>query len=347
MSVRLGIIIYRLEHTSMTIRQIIMRKVTKTQNIIIAAAMILGLCSPSFAGVELDEQGPMTKQLNLPVYQWVDTSLPTNAVVIAVHGMTLHSGLFDHAARYLAGNGYPVYAADLRGFGRWWHDGKKDINFVQSEQDVMALAAALRNIYPHVSIFVLGESLGGNVAIRIACKHPSIFDGVILSSAAIARKPFLTMHVVEQFPDEVAHPKKLRDITAYIDHFVSSNKTVTDEILSDPLVRKRISIWEAILSEKELAGATDYANKMPSSLPVLVLQGGEDKNLKLPASFQFCSKLKTQDLTIRMFPDQGHVLLETAYSSPEVLQGISDWIGAHKRVGEQAKVPTTAELTGL
>jgi alpha-beta hydrolase superfamily lysophospholipase len=329
----------------MTIRQIIIRKVTKTQTISIAAALALFLCNPSFAGVERDEQGPLTKKLNLPIYQWLDPSLPTNAVIVAVHGMTLYSGLFDHSARYLAGNGYPVYAADLRGFGRWWHDGKKDIDFIQSEQDIITLAAALRSIYPHTSIFILGESLGGNVAIRIACQHPDAFDGVILSSAAIARKPFLTKHVVEEFPDEVAHPKKLRDITPYIDHFVSSNKTVTDAILNDPLVRKRISIWEAILAEKELAGAMDYARKMPVNVPVLVLQGGKDTNLKLPAAFKFCSKLKTQDLTMQRFPDQGHVLLETAESSPEVLEGISDWANTHKRTAEQAKLPGAVPAT--
>jgi alpha-beta hydrolase superfamily lysophospholipase len=320
-----------------------LRKVTKTQSITLAAALIWALCNPCFAA-ELNKQGPFTQKLNLPIYQWLDSTQPPKAIVIAIHGMTLYSGLFDHAARYLADNGYPVYAADLRGFGRWWHEGKKDIDFARSEEDIITLANALRVAYPHIAIFALGESLGGNIAIKIACRHPDIFNGVILSSAAIARKPFLTKQVVEQFPDEVAHPKKLRDISRYINHFVSSNKQITDEILSDPLVRKRISIWEAILAEKELAGTMDCARKMPDSLPVFLLQGGQDKNLKLPAAFQFCAKLKTPDLTIRWFPGQGHVMLETTYSSPEVLQGITDWIAAHQRTTEQAKaLPAQAE----
>ena len=132
------------------------------------------LCTPGYADVERDEHCMLQKELNLPVYQWADPLKPSSAIIVVIHGMTLYSGLFDQAARYLAGNGYPIYAVDLRGFGRWWAEGKKDVDFGQSEKDIVNLATALRNAYPHVPVFVLGESLGGNIAIKITCRDPSV-----------------------------------------------------------------------------------------------------------------------------------------------------------------------------
>jgi acylglycerol lipase len=217
----------------------------------------------------------------------------------------------------------------LRGFGKWWQEGKKDIDFHASEEDIVHLSTTIKEKYPSIPLFVLGESLGGNIAIKLVCQYPNMFNGLILSGAAIERHPYFPRKALLQIPDEIIHPKKLRDISLFIRHFVSSNQQITSQILDDPLVRKQASGWELILSKQELSGAMQYADKIPPSTPVLFLQGGKDKNLKLEAMLQFCLRLRSQDQTIRWFPGEGHVLLETSYSSLTTLRSISEWLSLH------------------
>src|SRR5262245_31106348 len=52
----------------------------------------------------------------LPLRSWVPAE-PPRAVVVAVHGLNLHSGGFDGLGTFLAPRGFLVYAFDQRGFG--------------------------------------------------------------------------------------------------------------------------------------------------------------------------------------------------------------------------------------
>src|SRR5262249_42993749 len=59
------------------------------------------------------------KQLNLPIYEWVDTAKKRKGIIVAVHGLTLYAYAWDKLASRLASQGYIVFALDQRGFGRW------------------------------------------------------------------------------------------------------------------------------------------------------------------------------------------------------------------------------------
>src|SRR5262249_48495567 len=122
----------------------------------------------------------------LPVYQWQDDERAPKAVVLAIHGLTMHGTVFDTCARKLASDGIVVVALDLRGYGDWYKGTRKSrINYLQSEKDVYALTAAVRQRYKGLPVFLAGESLGGSMAIRLAAKNPGLVDGLVLASPAI------------------------------------------------------------------------------------------------------------------------------------------------------------------
>lgn len=50
---------------------------------------------------------------------WFDDSKAPKGIVIALHGLIMHGGVFDTLAGNLVDNGYTVIAADMRGYGRW------------------------------------------------------------------------------------------------------------------------------------------------------------------------------------------------------------------------------------
>ena len=55
--------------------------------------------------------------LNLYYQSWHPLGNPC-AIVLIIHGLGSHSGLFSNVVEHLQGSGYAVYGLDLRGHGR-------------------------------------------------------------------------------------------------------------------------------------------------------------------------------------------------------------------------------------
>src|SRR5437868_5123307 len=152
--------------------------------------LLLCLAAPAFSEPVCNVDSGVGKQLNLPIYEWIDSSVPTKGIVVAVHGLTFYATAYDQLARRLASEGYPFYAPDLRGFGRWKEENAKfggddKIHFTQSEEDVTRIAQALRTAHPNTNILCLGESLGANVALWLAAEHPNVIDATVLSAPGV------------------------------------------------------------------------------------------------------------------------------------------------------------------
>jgi acylglycerol lipase len=110
---------------------------------------------------------------------------PPRAVILALHGFG-DSGeqTFAGAAEYWAERGILTYAPDQRGFGanasfkRW--PGPDALI-----ADAIAVSRAVRATHPGVPIVVVGESMGGGVALA-AAQHGLEADALVLSGPAIA-----------------------------------------------------------------------------------------------------------------------------------------------------------------
>jgi len=107
------------------------------------------------------------------------------AVIVALHGMNDYAAAFLLPAPYWAARGITTYAYDQRGFGRapnrgvW---GGVDL----MTQDLRAAVAAARAAHPQAVIAVVGESMGGAVAIKaFASDDPPAADRLVLASPAV------------------------------------------------------------------------------------------------------------------------------------------------------------------
>ena len=155
--------------------------------IAVAALLAAAQAVPAMAETVIRTQTAEGDALKLPVYSWTDSAVATKAIIFAIHGVTLYSRNFDEPAKHLASEGYPVYALDMRGFGRWQAESSKfagdtGIHYTQSQEDLENVLKKLRAEYPDKKLYVLGESIGANLALWLASKNPELMDGVILSS---------------------------------------------------------------------------------------------------------------------------------------------------------------------
>jgi alpha-beta hydrolase superfamily lysophospholipase len=129
-----------------------------------------------------------TDALALPLRRWLPAGGQPRAVVLALHGFNDYSNAFDAPAKEWAKAGIATYAYDQRGFGgapgRGLWAGSAAL-----ATDAVTAAGILRGMYPNRPLYLLGESMGGAVAILAATGATGIrqapVDGVILSAPAV------------------------------------------------------------------------------------------------------------------------------------------------------------------
>ncbi|NQV98187.1 MAG: alpha/beta hydrolase [Rhodospirillales bacterium] len=123
----------------------------------------------------------------LPLRKWLPAAMPPKAVLLAVHGFNDYSHYFDAPGSYLAAH-YQVasYALDQRGFGQAPPEPGIWAGTQAYADDVKGAAAALRNQYPGLPLYLLGTSMGGAVVmIAMTGPTPPRVDGIILSAPAV------------------------------------------------------------------------------------------------------------------------------------------------------------------
>ena len=116
--------------------------------------------------------------------------------------------------------------------------------------------------------------------------------------------------------------------------FASNDPRVVAETINDPLVRKKLSTLDLLKTVSAIKPTLKYAEKVGPNVPVLVIQGSSDKMLKSKAMIELLGRLHSNDQTVKWFNDRGHLMLETAYLRPDVVQTVDRWLDDHIFVGK-------------
>ena len=126
--------------------------------------------------------------LALPLRRWLpdrEAWPRPRAVVLALHGFNDYSNAFEDTGAYMAARGLAVYAYDQRGFGAGPHAGLWGGREAMVA-DLRTASRLLARRHKGVPLFVLGESMGGAVAVlAFTSAAPPPAAGVILSAPAV------------------------------------------------------------------------------------------------------------------------------------------------------------------
>ncbi|WP_171034088.1 alpha/beta fold hydrolase [Lichenicoccus roseus] len=127
----------------------------------------------------------LTDGARMPVRAWLPPPGRTRAVVLALHGFNDSRDAWELAGPALAGQGIAVFAPDQRGFGAAPGRGRwPGTDRLVDDAAQMARLAAVAE--PGLPLYVMGESMGGAVALCLAARsdHP-VFAGVVLLAPAV------------------------------------------------------------------------------------------------------------------------------------------------------------------
>ncbi|MBN2580056.1 MAG: lysophospholipase [Pirellulales bacterium] len=253
---------------------------------------------------------------------------PRKATVAVIHGIDEHSGRYARLARRLNTHGYAVYGFDLRGHGRSSGERAWIASFEDFLDDAEAFLQRVRQEAPELPLFLLGHSMGGEVAVwLVLTRYPSL-SGLILSAPALRTggKVFPLLRRLARLVSRIF--PRLR-LTRLGYRFMSRDPEVIENFRTDPLVnhgkfpvRTGAEILR-IMGEIQRRGGQ-------VRLPLLVLHGTGDFVTDYRGSREFYERAASPDKTLRLYDGLYHEI----FSEPERDQVIGDvisWLDA--RVG--------------
>lgn len=263
-------------------------------------------------------------KVSVPMRSWVPVERPRE-VLLCVHGLGFSSLSFTDFGQDMASRGYAVYAMDVRGFGQWMKRKEGDtVDFEACLNDVEAALKKLRAAYPGVPVFLIGESMGGAIALAATSRYPALVDGLVSAVPSSDRfgkvRGELTVgaHYLEDKDKEI-------DIAPVVVARSTSDKGMQREMKANPTNRMKITPRELKAFEDFMKGNNDAAALIEKQ-PVLMMAGFKDKLVKPEGTIELFNALTTQDKLLMVVGDGEHLLLEENQMTSQLAQLLDDWI---------------------
>jgi len=291
----------------------------------------------------------------LPTYEWMPVDQDPKAIIVAIHGLTLHGRRFRVLGRSLAVQGIGFISMDMRGFGRakfddelkfsTAKDDKTRVNHEKSYEEIIQILTMVRKRYPTQKIAAMGESLGCTFCVRIAAEHPELIDGIVLSAPAVKvnSKMYASPSDIKQGIEAALSPHHEVNLHGFITDLVSSRPEIVAEMIDDPYIIKKLPI-SALLSTDEFVGKTSHWGKLiKDKIPVLILQGSADNCVSPKHVTDLMNNIPSDDQTLAWRGNYGHLQLETVYLRAATLSALLNWLQDHSHENKQ-KLITAQEI---
>ncbi len=264
--------------------------------------------------------------LRLGLTHW-DAQMPF-AVIVALHGMSDYSNAFAMPAPFWADHGITTYAYDQRSFGRSPQPGIWPGNTIL-RRDLADFVDVVKTRHPGLPVYVLGESMGGAVAMTaFASNAPPKADGIILVAPAVwSRKTMPLSYRLALWT--TSHTFRWWALSGSgLKITPSDNLPMLIAIGRDPLFQKRTRADEIY----GLVSLMDEAYEAPAGLnklPMMFLYGGNDQIIPKGPTEQVLAKFGAKP-AVKHYPNGYHMLLRDLPGG-ERWADISLWVAAQAR----------------
>ena len=276
----------------------------------------------------------MSDGYQLPVTVW-EADAP-QAVFLALHGFNDYRNAFDGPARFFATHNIMTYAYDQRGFGETAQRGLWPGDNVL-ESDAASMASLICDKHPDLPLFLLGESMGGAVAINMQQAAPCI-AGMVLVGPAVwgwQTMPFWQRNTLK-FAAHIVPAKTLTGEGLKITP--SDNTEMLRALGRDPLVIKatRIDTMYGLTNLMEAA----LLSSPQLAVPTLILYGEKDEIIPHDPTCVMLERLPEQSSTrFVLYPDGYHMLLRDLQADV-VLHDVVTWVSDQAAALPSGKVIT-------
>ena len=250
-----------------------------------------------------------------------------SGMVAVVHGIAEHSGRYARLAEDLGAAGYAVTALDLRGHGRSEGLPAYVCSFDTYLDDLALFLERARGRCAGQPLFLLGHSMGGQIAALYAIERQPELAGLVLSGPSVRTgltEPRALWGLVRAL-NVVAPRMPLLKLQAT---GLSHDETVVQGYVQDPLV------YHGGLRVATLLAFRDASQRIQAgverlSLPLLVLHGGSDPIVDPEGSRELVARAGTSDKTLHIYEGLLHEVLNES-ERERVVADLVAWLDAHR-----------------
>jgi alpha-beta hydrolase superfamily lysophospholipase len=317
-----------------------MKKSLKSKIFILCSKIVvlclLAACSPNLVtspGSPSSSSSPhVTEQLFvsfdntvLPLRVWLPAD-EIKGVIIALHGLNDYSNFIKDSASFFNKRKLALYAYDQRGFGQSITRGKWS-GWQAMTDDLATFVTLIKQIYPDTPVYILGDSMGGAVAIvTMAQSNPPDVQGVILVAPAVWARSEMPFY--QRFALWIAaHTIPWGKVTGQsLGITASDNIEMLRELGKDPLVIKETRIDVLYGLSNLMDQAFDSAERFRDTS--LILYGEKDEIIPREPVFDFYQRLPLSSRgqqRMTLYENGYHMLLRDLQSA-KVLTEIVEWI---------------------
>lgn len=263
-----------------------------------------------------------------PGLAFVDPRKELKAILITVHGLGLSHNAFTPFAKRICHQGFAVISFDVRGFGSYRNDEiyqRADFNGVIS--DLRRILTNTRSDFPDTPIFILGESMGGAIALRMAAVAPELVDGVISSVPSGSRYQD-TSTKVGVAVKLLKNKNQQFNIGKRIINKATNDPEIRMAWEDDPLARMNLSPAELMAFQRFMDENSKYAEKI-TNIPVIIFQGYSDQLVKPMSTLALYQAIPTKDKDLLFVGHAEHLIFEEGQFDQDIVDGLSAWINKH------------------
>lgn len=295
---------------------------------LVTLLLVLGLVTASVTA----RAGDLTPAAELPSQSWTPDG-EARAHIVGLHSFGDYHAAFAHLGPWFADRGIAVHAFDQRGFGATKPHG----HWAGTDRMVRDALLHARRLRANGAerIYLLGESMGGAVAMLAAEREPELIDGLILAAPAVREGIWIRylynagLSVVAAVAPGATHQvqrnadnPRLRPATA-------------ERLARDPLVvsQVRMDTWRGLIDLADRA--SNQAREI--QVPVLLLFGGRDEAVP-EVSIEHLRENLGEQLSWRFYEQGPHLLLQ-ARQWQDHAREIAGWVNTRVRgPGHQARL---------
>jgi len=258
------------------------------------------------------------------VYDLYEPATDPVGLILVTHGVAEHAGRYHHVADVLVGLGLRVAIPDHRGHGR--SEGKRLLARDMSEFTTDLETLRKLEVVDGRPTYLLGHSMGGQIALDYALDHQSSLAALILSAPAV-------------LPGDDISPllMKVAKVLGKVVPGLPGQKLSSASISRDPAVVKAYDedplnfrgALPAGIGGAMLRTMDSFPSRLPSlKLPLLVLSGTGDTIVNPEGSRLVARLAGSSDKTLKEYDGLYHEV----FNEPEkelVLGDLADWLKAH------------------
>ena len=226
-------------------------------------------------------------------------------VLVNVHGLGDHSGLYPHLVRHLPEHGWTVWGLDTRGNGR--SPGRRGHigAWTEFRDDLEAFLRHVRAVEGDAPLVLLGSSLGGLMVIDYAVEHPEGLAGVaaaapVLGDPGVPKALILLARLLTRVWPTYTQ------VTGLDLGNLARDPAIVRALIDDPLFHRAASARLGTETIDAIAALHARAERL--TVPTLILHGTGDRMVPIEGSRRLASGPARAHVALCEYPEAGHAL---------------------------------------